>query len=158
MEVKVVEGDLSNAKHQKALLILLDMYMRDPMGGSRPMPSNIEKELISELRETSNYVFFLIKKGEHYIGLANCFIGFSTFYARKLLNIHDFAIDPEYRGLGYSKLLMDEIIKYSRENKFCKVTLEVRKDNPVAKKLYKSKGFCEGTPPYLFWEKKLYRE
>ena len=35
------------------------------------------------------------------VGLALCFVGFSSFKARPLINIHDIAVRPEVRGQGH---------------------------------------------------------
>jgi ribosomal protein S18 acetylase RimI-like enzyme len=43
----------------------------------------------------------------------------------------------------------------AQERGYCKLTLEVRKDNPVAQRVYRNLGFEAGTPEMLFWSKML---
>jgi ribosomal protein S18 acetylase RimI-like enzyme len=102
----------------------------------------------------SAFVLFLIVEDE-IVGLATCFKLFSTFNVKPYLNIHDFFIHHNYRGKGLAKRLMAELISISTEEKYCKLTLEVREDNDVAQKLYKSFGFEECSPKMHFWTKKI---
>jgi len=150
--IEVIVGDIQNFEHQQAMLSQLDHYMQDPMGGHGAMSEKLASELIAGLMNQSNFVFFLAKCNDEYAGFANCFVNFSTFKARQLINIHDFAVAPPYRKKGIGKALMNEIFSYSQKKCFCKVTLEVRYDNHEAQRLYKSLGFSECNPPMYFWE------
>ena len=44
--------------------------------------------------------------GARPVGIATCFHGLSTFVARRLLNLHDLAVIPEYRGKGVGRRLL----------------------------------------------------
>lgn len=151
-KIEIIVGDIKNAEHQQAMLSQLDLYMRDPMGGFGIMSDKLAVELLSGLMNQPNYVFFLAICNDEYAGFANCFVNFSTFKAKQLINIHDFAVAPQFRKKGIGKELMKEIFSFARKNHFCKVNLEVRHDNPNAQNLYKSLGFSECTPPMYFWE------
>ena len=73
-------------------------------------------------------------------------MGFSTFYARPLLNIHDLAVHRDYRGQGVGRALIAAIEEKARKLNCCKLTLEVRQDNDIAWGLYRNVGFGnEGT-------------
>jgi len=50
-------------------------------------------------------------------------------------------VDPDYRGRGIGKALMNEILKKLRESGVCRVRLEVRVSNEVARRLYERLGF-----------------
>ena len=92
---------------------------------------------------------------EKIVGLATCFINFSTFNVKSYINIHDFFIHPDYRGKRLANGMMQELISISKERRYCKLTLEVREDNIVAQGLYKSLGFEECNTKMLFWTKKI---
>jgi ribosomal protein S18 acetylase RimI-like enzyme len=79
-------------------------------------------------------------------GLAICFVGFSTFKARPLLNVHDLAVAPEFRGRGIGKALLDAAADDARRLGYCKLTLEVRADNHKALELYRRAGFRTSEP------------
>ncbi len=50
-------------------------------------------------------------------------------------------ISPEYRGNGYGKLLISEVLLQAKEAGMTCATLEVRASNSVAIQLYESLGF-----------------
>lgn len=58
-------------------------------------------------------------------------------------HITNVAIDPHYRGKGYSNHLVKGIIDLCLDNNIDRMTLEVRKSNVVAQNLYKKFGFEE---------------
>ena len=151
IEVKV--GNINSEGDAQSMLKMLDAYMHDPMGGAQALSDELAIKNIEGLRKQPNYVFFLAYCNGELAGLANCFIGFSTFKAKQLINIHDFAVDPAFRRKGIGVAMMDRIVDYCKEYDLCKITLEVRFDNPVAQNLYKKMGFDAGDPPYHFWEK-----
>ncbi len=70
-----------------------------------------------------------------------CFVGLSTFSALPLLNIHDLAVRPEFRGTGLGRALLDAAEDEARERGCCKLTLEVQEDNTRARSVYRAFGF-----------------
>lgn len=144
--------DLEDSVHCENLIRLVDGYMRDNMGGGIPMQPGFGTKLITELKSFPGYHGFFIKTGTAYFGIANCIRSFSTFRAALILNLHDFFIEKEYRGSGAAKILMEFLLRYSRENGFTKMTLEVREDNLRAQSLYKKYGFGGGAIKMFFWE------
>jgi ribosomal protein S18 acetylase RimI-like enzyme len=103
----------------------------------------VRRGLIPGLREHPTTVIFLAYQGGDPIGIAVCFLGFSTFAARPLINIHDLAVLPDYRGHGVGRLLLDKVGEKAREMGCCKLTLEVLENNHPAMRLYKAAGFAQ---------------
>lgn len=142
------------------MLQLLDAYAADPMGGGRPLPAEVKSALVPQLKGRSDYFGFIAWCGSHPVGLVNCFEGFSTFYARPLMNIHDVVVLPEYRGRGFSLRLLEAVERLARERDCCKLTLEVLSNNRVAKAVYERFGFAgyeldPAAGQAVFWEKAL---
>ena len=44
--VTIVDADLSRDEHQKALVTMLDSYMRDPMEGGEPPSEQVKRDLL----------------------------------------------------------------------------------------------------------------
>lgn len=151
MKVEIV--DFSLQEHQAAFFRLLDAYMLDEMGLQRPLEHLHAEKVMTDLRQHSSYRGFMVKKGSEYLALANCFINYSTFAGRRLINIHDFVVHPQHRGQGAGLFLLNAIAGYARENNFCRINLEVREDNDKAMNLYRKFGFNECEPKMFFWEK-----
>ena len=147
--------DFENLEHLKALVDLLNKYMADPMGDSPVLNKLQQLRLVDGLaNQPSSFVLFELCDGV-IAGLATCFINFSTFRVKSYLNIHDIFVLPEYRGIGLARKMMQELISISQKWDYCKMTLEVRDDNTIAQRLYRSMDFEECKPKMLFWTKKL---
>lgn len=149
-------ADLGQAADRQALVALLDGYARDPMGGGQPLAPAVAARLPGALAEhpTARVWLALAPAGEP-AGLAVCFVGFSTFAAQPLLNLHDLAVLPEHRGRGVGRLLLATIEAAARAMGCCKLTLEVRDDNRTAQRLYRALGYGDGAAPYRFLTKPL---
>lgn len=153
MELSIIPVDLINELHSRQLIKLLNDYMCDPMGNNAPMDEGLAPKIIAGLQAYAGYLGFFVLASDQFAGLANCNQNFSTFKAKPLLNIHDFIIAPEFRGIGAGHFLMSGILNFASENGFCRVNLEVREDNHAAKSLYQKMGFSECEPRMFFWEK-----
>ena len=152
---RVFLANLSDAKHQAAIIDLLDMYCRDQFGDGRPLSEHARANLIPGLIKHGGARVFLAYNGEQPVGVAICLVGFSSFRARPLVNIHDIAVSPEARGQGVGRELLAAVEADARALGCCKVTLEVRSDNQRAMGLYRSVGFQPSEPETLFWSQKL---
>jgi len=148
-------ADLANAAHQAAIIDLLDMYCRDEFGDSRPLSAEARERLIPGLVRHGGARVFLADVAGEPAGVAICLIGFSTFQARPLLNIHDIAVAPQFRGRGVGRQLLAAVEAHAREIGCCKVTLEVRSDNAVAMQAYRRAGFQSTQPETWFWSRPL---
>jgi len=160
LSFEIVEADLSRQEHQRAVVDLTDAYAQDPMANGKPLPDAVRQSLVEGLRRHPTTTILLATHEGEAIGLATCFLGFSTFAARPLLNIHDLAVVPEWRGKGVGRLLLNAVERKARELGCCKLTLEVLENNRVARRLYEAVGFGqaeygEGTGGALFFAKKL---
>lgn len=141
LSVEVMDADLANEAHAQALLAVLDSYATDAMGGGAPLDPEVRRSLIPTLREQTNALVLLAFAEGAAVGLANCFYGFSTFAARPLLNVHDLAVLPAFRGRGVGRALLAAVDERARARGCAKVTLEVREDNAPARGLYQAHGF-----------------
>ena len=86
---------------------------------------------------------FLAFDGDRPVGIANCFLGFSTFRARPLVNIHDLHVLPSHQRRGVGRRLLEAVEARARALDCCKLTLEVQEGNVGAQALYASFGFEE---------------
>jgi GNAT superfamily N-acetyltransferase len=140
-KITIVEADLDQPEHQHAVLELTDAYARDPMGNGRPLSDEVRQALIPGLQKHPTTVIFLAYQGSDAIGIANCFIGFSTFAARPLINVSDLAVLPGHREKGIGRLLLEAVERKAREIGCCKLTIEVQENNHKARHVYEAVGF-----------------
>jgi ribosomal protein S18 acetylase RimI-like enzyme len=133
-------ADLTDPRDAAAIAGLLDHYAAHPFGNEGPLPDDVRERFVDGLREHPTTHVFLSESSSKVVGMAICFLGFSTFKAKPLINIHDLIVLEAFRGQGIGGALIDCIVATARDNDWCAVTLEVRADNP-ARELYARKGF-----------------
>ena len=141
--IDILEADLDRPDHQNAVVDLIHAYALDPMGNGRPLPPEIRHALIPGLKQLPTTTIFLAYQEGRAIGIAVCFRGFSTFAARPLINIHDLAVLPQYRGHGIGRRLLEAVERKARELDCCKITLEVAENNHKARQIYGAAGFAQ---------------
>jgi ribosomal protein S18 acetylase RimI-like enzyme len=138
----IFNADLGNADQAAAFVHLLDGYARDPMGGASPLPDSVRATLAEEVRKRSSIKVVLAYWNDEPAGFSTCMEGFSTFAGKPLLNIHDIAVDPRFRGHGIARSLLAYIEDMACKMDCCKITLEVLEGNLPARSLYASQGFA----------------
>ena len=154
MPLSVRPVDFADARDVAIYLDLLDAYARDPMGADSPLPADVRERLPRDLAVHPGVHCLIAELHGTPVGMATCFAGYSTFRALPLLNIHDIAVLPEWRGRSVAQRLLAEIVDLGRRLGCCRITLEVRDDNPRARRLYECAGFIPSTCS-LFMEKPL---
>jgi len=139
IEIKVV--DYEAPADQAALVSLLDMYACDPMGGGQALAPAVKRELCEKLASFPGAVSLLALVDGQAVGMLNAFMGFSTFKAKPLLNVHDIAVLAQWRGQGVGQALLQAIEAHAQSLGCCKLTLEVLSGNLPAQRTYRSFGF-----------------
>ena len=142
MPLTVLPVDYHNKEHRHALVMLLDAYARDPMGGGEPLADDVKARLCDDLARRGDAASFIAWWEGQPVGLVNCIEGYSTFKARPLMNIHDIAVLPGQRGQGVGQALLQAAQDHARQRGCCKLTLEVLTGNTVALRSYERFGFA----------------
>lgn len=160
MTITLIHADYDNKQHASDLVMLLNAYALDPMGGGEALSDHVKQNLVATLAKRSDVFTVLCYVDDKPAGIINCVEGFSTFKCKPLVNIHDCGVLSEYRGMGISGLLFAEVEKIAKQKGCCKLTLEVLEGNVVAQNAYKKLGFAgyeldEKMGKAMFWEKKL---
>ena len=158
--IDVRDADLRNPSHASALLALMEVYARDPMGGGHGVSDFTRAHLIEALASRPSAHVILAFAQQEPAGLLIGLEGFSTFACRPLLNIHDLVVADRYRRQGVARRLLERAEVIARRLGCCKLTLEVLEGNRAAQAAYERAGF----QPYQldpamgraqFWEKRL---
>jgi GNAT superfamily N-acetyltransferase len=145
MSIRIVEADLNLPEHREAVLAMVDAYSMDAMGSSKPLGADVRARLIPGLQRHPTTVIFLAFEGLQPVGVAVCFIGFSTFAAKPLINIHDLVVLPAFRGKDAGRRLLEAVEAKARDLNCCKLTLEDMDNNHRALRAYEAAGFLRYT-------------
>lgn len=140
--VNVCLADYASEAHATALVMMLDAYARDPMGGGQALSNFAKANLVPSLAARPQAFSVLAFSRDLPVGLVNCIEGFSTFACRPLVNVHDVAVLAEFRGQGIAEKMLALAEEISRQRGACKMTLEVLQGNSGAERLYERIGFA----------------
>jgi GNAT superfamily N-acetyltransferase len=159
-DVRVIAADLENPEHARAIVDLTAAYADDVMGNGGPLRAGVLERLVPALREHPTTIVFLAYLDAAPVGIATCFLGFSTFAARPLINVHDLAVLPGHRGRGIGRALLAAVETHARQRGCVKLTLEAHEKNHRARRVYERAGFTnvvygEATGGSLFYAKAL---
>ncbi len=142
LPLTVCRADYANPAHAAALVSLLDAYAQDPMGGGQALSAFAKTNLVQALAARPQAFSVLAFDRDRSVGLVNCIEGFSTFACRPLVNVHDVAVLPGYRGQRIAEQMLAVAETIARERGACKLTLEVLAGNVGAIRLYERVGFA----------------
>lgn len=152
--------DFLDPKDARAFVAMLDAYAGDPMGDGRPLPPDVCERLPRDLGQMGTALAWLAWHEGQPVGVLTAFIGYSTFAARPLVNIHDVSVLAAVRGQGVAGRLLDAVEQFARGMGCVALTMEVRGDNESAKRAYQRRGFSGATTvepadKMMFWKKRL---
>ncbi|MEQ6289912.1 GNAT family N-acetyltransferase [Vogesella sp. GCM10023246] len=157
-QLTVRAADLADAAERARLVQLTDGYARDPMGGGNGLSAAARAQLADALGRHPGLFALIAELDGEPVGHALCVLGFSSFYAAPVCNLHDLSVLAAGRGKGLGRRLMQAVTAAASARGCAKVTLEVREDNHVGRALYHSEGFAHaglGDSRYLLLEKRL---
>jgi ribosomal protein S18 acetylase RimI-like enzyme len=76
-----------------------------------------------------------LKEGEREVG------ALQIIFTPNTLVLHSLEIQNRFRGRGYSKILLDNVLFRAKDKGYNYIDLQVNKDNNIAIQLYNSYGF-----------------
>jgi len=113
--IQIVAANYADAEHRAVIPNLLNAYAKDLLGFRKALDEPVLQNLVSGLEAFPTAIVLLAKVEDAYVGLAICFLGFSTFNAQPLINIHDFMVLKAYRNRGIGKALLWEVERIARD-------------------------------------------
>lgn len=88
-----------------------------------------------EVESNERAVYYCVIEGGRAVGYCGMWV---VIDEGQITNI---AVHPDFRRRGFGKALLSKVIEYCKNNSIRLVTIEVRKSNFSAIKLYKENGF-----------------
>ncbi len=114
---------------------------------------NMEEYAYTRKREIKWYFKWLMKRDEYGffvaeikepVGFVACDANWISFFeGKKLGEIHELFVDPDYRNRGVGRKLLDVGIEYAKSRGRELIELWVGMTNHTAKEFYKKVGFIE---------------
>ena len=86
-------------------------------------------------------------------GFVQLYPVFSSTRLKRLWLLNDLYVDSNFRGLGFSKALIEQAKELCRETEACGMVLETAKDNHVGNQLYPATGWTlDEDHNFYYWD------
>lgn len=99
------------------------------------------EQFISERLENNDSEIFVAEDGSQLVGFTQLYPLFSSTRMKRYWLLNDLYVNPNFRGKGFSKALIEEAKVLCRTSDSCGMYLETGKENMIGNQLYPSVGF-----------------
>lgn len=99
------------------------------------------QQFLSERLENNDSEIFVVEEDGKLGGFVQLYPVFSSTRMKRYWLLNDLYVNPNFRGKGFSKALIEKAKQLCRESDSCGMYLETGKDNQIGNQLYPSAGF-----------------
>ena len=99
------------------------------------------QQFLSERLENNDSEIFVAEDGSQLVGFTQLYPLFSSTRMKRYWLLNDLYVNPNFRGKGFSKALIEEAKVLCRTSDSCGMYLETGKENMIGNQLYPSVGF-----------------
>jgi len=145
--IKIIQA---TADHLDVLAALFDAYRvfynkPSDVAGARAF-------LAERLKKQESVIYLAQTESGIFVGFTQLYPVFSSTRMQRMWILNDLYLNPDYRGKGISKLLIDQAKDLSHATNAAGILLETANDNEIGNKLYPSMGFKLNTNfNFYFW-------
>lgn len=112
-----------------------------------------KKFLRERMTNNESEIFISFNSQNQITGFAQLYPLFSSTRMKRLWLLNDLFVLSEFRGQGFSKLLIERAKELCRQTKACSLNLETAKTNALGNRLYLQEGFVvDGEHNYYAWD------
>ena len=120
---------------------LSDLFNSYRMFYGKKSDLKVANEFLRSRIENKDSKIFVCDLNNELSGFVQLYPIFSSTRVSKYWLLNDLFVDSEYRGNGYSKLLIDKAKELVKESNACGMMLETEKSNKIGNNLYPETGF-----------------
>ncbi|HBR12615.1 MAG TPA: GNAT family N-acetyltransferase [Chryseobacterium sp.] len=99
------------------------------------------QQFLSERLENNDSEIFVAEEGGQLVGFTQLYPLFSSTRMKRYWLLNDLYVNPNFRGKGFSKALIERAKQLCRESDSCGMYLETGKENMIGNQLYPCVGF-----------------
>ena len=145
--MKIVKATL---EHLDQLVLLFDAYrVWYRMDSDKETAHSFLK---NRIKNDESEVFLALTDEGKAVGFTQLYPIFSSTRMKPLWLLNDLYVDPDYRGEGISKLLINRAKDLARTSKAAGISLETEKSNDIGNQLYPRTGFELDDHNFYFWK------
>ena len=142
-EITIEQVSYKNAEQTRILKACLETWFQNPKDLHLTAPQMTYpfhfNRWIADSYSKENTLTYILKKDKWIIG----YMSLQLQPKKDFIHLFHIFIDQSFRRKGFSKLLIQKAISYSKENSIPTITLFVNPNNQSAIKLYELFGFKE---------------
>jgi ribosomal protein S18 acetylase RimI-like enzyme len=102
-----------------------------------PLATNFIRERLSG----ADAVILVAEKNGRVVGFTQLYPCFSSVSARRIWILNDLFVEPQARGSGAGRSLLDAAAAFARETGALRIELETETSNTSAQRLYEAAGY-----------------
>ena len=139
----------ANESHIDGVVELFDAYR---VWYGKPSDKIAGRAFLLERMQLKESVIYVAENDEsQLIGFTQLYPIFSSTRMKRMWLLNDLFVHPDSRGLGISKLLINQAKTLAKSNDACGILLETEKSNDIGNHLYPSIGFELESNNFYFW-------
>jgi len=144
--MQVIKAEL---EHLDALVELFDAYRVWYRKSSNKLQA---KAFLKERIENKESIVYLcLNHQNNSVGFTQLYPIFSSTRMKRMWLLNDLFVNPDHRGQGISKLLINEAKFLAKRTEACGILLETEKNNSIGNQLYPAMDFELEGNNFYFW-------
>lgn len=110
------------------------------------------KEFLGErIQNEESIIYACTNEEDKLVGFTQLYPIFSSVRMKRMWLLNDLFVDPNYRGQGISKMLINQAKDLCKKTNACGVLLETETTNHIGNNLYPATGFELEENNFYFW-------
>ena len=110
--------------------------------------------LLERMQTKESVIYAAEDKNGKLVGFTQLYPIFSSTRMKRMWLLNDLFVLPDSRGLGVSKMLINQAKELAKSNNACGILLETEKSNDIGNHLYPSMDFELESNNFYFWTNK----
>ncbi len=144
--MKIIQADTS---HIDQVVDLFDAYRVWYRKESNK--SSAKNFLLQRMKNGESIIYACEDEKGQLIGFTQLYPIFSSTRMKRMWLLNDLFVDPNFRGKGISKMLINQAKDLCKKTNACGVLLETEKTNDIGNKLYPAIGFELEENNFYYW-------
>ncbi len=107
--------------------------------------------LLQRIKNGESIVYACENEEGNLVGFTQLYPIFSSVRMQRMWLLNDLFIDPDFRGKGISKMLINHAKELCKKTNACGILLETEASNDIGNKLYPATGFELEENNFYFW-------
>lgn len=144
--MKIVQANIS---HIDQLVELFDAYR---VWYQKASDKETAKKFLSQrIKNGESIVYVCQNDAGQLVGFTQLYPIFSSTRMKRMWLLNDLFVDPDFRGKGISKMLINQAKELCKKTNSCGILLETEATNDIGNKLYPTTGFELEENNFYFW-------